>query len=416
MGRVQSSLVLFCLGLFLLSVVVFRHEWFYSADGFPYLLIILLAGGFILMAMSLFRLLTGKGWHSIGVLIVLEVMLIGIFKVISISRTSRIPYGLKQYLTEVYIGGFMNCIQYDRDASQFDSRLQYILKPGSHTFANWEFSTRVDVNKEGLRDSEQNLQSPEVIFLGDSYTMGWGVEESDSFVRRFAAATGKKCLNAGISSYGTAREYLMMKRLPLDSCKLLVIQYHENDLLENYMFFHNGERLAAEKDFFSSYLKSLRINFLVKHYYPFKYLYWVVRNSSQQLKFFEKASPEPEKKGESEPFPTNHAPYVTKVLKAVREHYQGPILFFCLGKPIFPEVNEQLAGVVKNNKALDIEWLDMQEAQFEEQDFFVFDMHLNEKGHQKVANQLVAFLKDNPSLAKNESRLLGMRQKSASKF
>ena len=237
MGRIQSSLILFCLGLFLLSVVVFRHEWFYSADGLPYLLIALLAVGFILIAMSLFRLLTGKGWHGIAVLVVLEVLLIGTFKAISLSRTSRISDGLKQYLTEVYIGGFMNCIQYDRAASQFDGSLQYILKPGSHSFENWEFSTRVDVNREGLRDSEQNLQSPEVIFLGDSYTMGWGVEEKDSFVRQFGNATGKKCLNAGISSYGTAREYMMLKRLSLDSCKLLVIQYHENDLLENYMFF-----------------------------------------------------------------------------------------------------------------------------------------------------------------------------------
>ena len=90
MGRIQSSLILFCFGLFLLSVVVFRHEWFYSADGLPYLLIALLAVGFILIAMSLFRLLTGKGWHGIAVLVVLEVLLIGTFKAISLSRTSRI--------------------------------------------------------------------------------------------------------------------------------------------------------------------------------------------------------------------------------------------------------------------------------------------------------------------------------------
>lgn len=416
MGRVQSSLILFCLGLFLLSVGVFRHEWFYSADGLPYLLIGLLGVGFILIAMGLFRLLTGKGWHGIVVLVVLEVLLIGAFKVISTYRTSRIPDGLKQYLTEVYISGFMNCIQYDRTASQFDGSLQYILKPGSHAFTNWEFNTRVDVNRKGLRDSEQNLQSPEVIFLGDSYTMGWGVEEKNSFVRQFANATGKRCLNAGISSYGTAREYLMLNRMSLDSCKLLVIQYHENDLLENYMFFHNGERLASEKEFLDSYRKSLRINFLVKNYYPFKYLYWLARNSIQHLRFTETVLKKSENENQSEAFPTNHAPYVTKVLTAVREHYKGPILFFCLGKPIFPDVNGQLAGVVKDNKALGITWLDMRKAQFEEQDFFIFDMHLNEKGHRKVADQLIAFLHGSPLLTKNDRRSLEVGKNSFNKF
>lgn len=392
MGRIQSNLVLFFLGFFLLAVAVFRHEWFYHTDALPYLLMVLLLAGFILIAVGLFRLLTGKGRHGILVLLVLEVLLMGTFKAMSVSQTSRVPQKVKEYFAGVYMNGFMNCIQYDRAASQFDGQLQYILKLGTHEFKNLEFSTSVEVNRQGLRDSERNLRSPEVVFLGDSYTMGWGVNGQDCFVRQFEAATGKKCLNAGISSYGTAREYLLLKRLSLDSCQLLMIQYNDNDLLENFMFFHNGERLAEEQEFFKGYNKSVRINLLVKNYYPFKYLYWMIRNSSANLKFLEKAPPGPAHSGGTEAFPTDHGPYLTKVLEAVRGHYKGPIVFFYLGKPILPDVNAQLVRVLEENKALGIQWLDMQEARFGERDFFTFDMHLNERGHQKVARQLEAFI------------------------
>lgn len=402
MGRVQTNVVLFCLGLFLLSVVVFRHEWFYSNDALPYLLIALLFAGFVLISVGLFRLLTGKAWHGVLVLLTIEAFLIGTFNAISISQTNKVSGKLKEYLTQVYVSGFMNCIQYDRAISRFDGQLQYTLAPGKHKFENLEFSNTEQVNHVGLRDSEQNLRAPEVIFLGDSYTMGWGVEERDSFVRQFAVATGKKCLNAGISSYGTAREYLLLKRLPLDSCKALVIQYHENDLLENYMFFHNGERLAPEKEFFDGYHKSLRINFLVKHYYPFKYLYWILRNSGLNLKPIEEPKPTQEGKSENKAFPTEHGPYLTKVLKAVRAYYRGPIVLFCMGKPIFPEINGQLARVIDENKDLNIQWLDMQKAGFEGSDFFVLDMHLNQQGHEKVASQLAELMTNDWFLAQNK--------------
>lgn len=400
MGRVQTNLVLFSIGLFLLSVVVFRHEWFYSNDALPYLLIVLLFAGFVLIFVGLFRLLTGKAWHGVLLLLVAELFLFCTFNIISVTKTSRIPDKTKAYLTEIYINGFMNCIQYDKTSSRFDGQLQYTLAPGTHKFENLGFSNSVDVNQVGLRDSEQNLKVPEVIFLGDSYTMGWGVEVEDSFVRKFAAATGKKCLNAGISSYGTAREYLMLERLSLDSCKALVIQYHENDLLENYMFFHKGEQLAERQEFLATYSKCLRINFLVKHYYPFKYLYWILRNSG--LRPFEAAQPRQQKKNENEAFPTEHGPYLVKVLAAVRNRYKGPIVLFLMGRPIPSEINGQLSRAMTENKSLGIQWLDMQKAGLEESDFFALDMHLNNQGHQKVANQLTEVMTNGWFAAQNK--------------
>ena len=388
MGRTQFSLVLFCLGLFFFSVVGFRHDWFYSSDGLLVLFAVLLAAGLTLMAVGLSRILTGKWWHGLLALAVVEVFLIGAFGVMGRSQKLVFPERMSDYLIGVYLSGFMNCIQYDRSLSQFDSQLQYTLKPGSGTFENWEFNTTVNVNSLGLRDSEERLQAPEVIFLGDSYTMGWGVVEKDSFVRRFEEKTGKKCLNAGVSSYGTAREYLMLKRLAVDSCRLLVVQYCENDYTENYVFSQYGEQLIPEQELLDKYDRSGRINLLVKRYFPFKYLYWMLRSLSSHRHGNARHLSQDAVQADGQPTGTDHRASLRKVLEAVRGYYKGPIVLFHVDKPIYPAISQQVAQVVEDNKDLNIHWLDMRKARLNENDFFLFDPHLTGNGHEKVADFL----------------------------
>lgn len=402
MGRVQSSLVLFFLGLFLLSVVVFRHEWFYGANGLIYLFEALVALSVALLFVSLFRLFGAKWWHGLVVLVGLELLLMGAFHLIGSRQPRSLPERLTGYLTNIYTSGFMNCIQYDEEVSHFDQQLQYLLTPGSHEFNNVEFKTRVDVNSKGIRDSEANLQSPEMIFLGDSFTMGWGVDNEESYVREFERKTGKRVLNAGVSSFGTAREYMLFKHLPTDSCKVLFIQYCENDLLENFMFYHKGERLAEEQELLEGYRKYVRINLVVKNYYPFKHVYWVirglnaVRNLETRFRTWQERLARAEIKEQTGPsFPTDHQPYVVKVLKALRDEYHGPIVFFHLDKQFSPTLRNQLTQMIENNKELNIFWLDTQAAGLSAGDYFLLDMHLNEKGHQKLAKTLTEFVMEN---------------------
>src|SRR5262245_57014930 len=67
-------------------------------------------------------------------------------------------------------------IQYSPDCSLHHDSLGYTLRPGSCTFSGPEFSNRFDVNRLGLRDDEKSLDAPEIIVLGDSEAMGWGVD------------------------------------------------------------------------------------------------------------------------------------------------------------------------------------------------------------------------------------------------
>lgn len=135
-------------------------------------------------------------------------------------------------------------IQYMPSCARYDEKLAYTLKPGTSSFSNIEFSNRFDINSAGLRDDEESLDQPEIIVAGDSQAMGWGVNQDETFPRGLERLTGKKVLNAGVSSYGTVREMAMASRYFSPRLKVLIIQYSDNDYSENLSFKKGGNRLV----------------------------------------------------------------------------------------------------------------------------------------------------------------------------
>ena len=49
----------------------------------------------------------------------------------------------------------------------------------------------------GTRDEEATLEAPDVIVLGDSHAMGWGVEQDETLPQVLARMTGLKVLERG---------------------------------------------------------------------------------------------------------------------------------------------------------------------------------------------------------------------------
>jgi hypothetical protein len=88
-----------------------------------------------------------------------------------------------------------------------------------------------------LRDDEESLFSPEIVVVGDSQAMGWGVSQDLTFSSLLENALGKPILNAAISSYGTARELKILERIDLSNLKFLIIQYSDNDYRENRTYY-----------------------------------------------------------------------------------------------------------------------------------------------------------------------------------
>jgi lysophospholipase L1-like esterase len=97
----------------------------------------------------------------------------------------------------------------------------------------------LSINSDGLRDQEYPIESERahrMIFLGDSLTLGWGVEQEDTFEslleERFnAQGRGQvEILNFGIGNYNTAQEVALFakKGLKYHPDKVVVF-YFVND-------------------------------------------------------------------------------------------------------------------------------------------------------------------------------------------
>jgi hypothetical protein len=126
---------------------------------------------------------------------------------------TSIPPGLLWSYKYYYDAYNYRIMQYEKEAIAFDPQLLYTLRPGAQfRFRNAEFNTPVSINKYGFWDDDVSATAPEIICLGDSFTMGWGLNESESFPAIIERTTGKKLLNTGTPSYGTVRELSLMDR------------------------------------------------------------------------------------------------------------------------------------------------------------------------------------------------------------
>jgi lysophospholipase L1-like esterase len=173
-----------------------------------------------------------------------------------------------------------NTIQVMPECAQYDETLTYTLRPGGCTFANREFSTKYAINSLGLRDDEQSLDAPRVVMLGDSVTMGWGVEQDEAFPSVFERQTGWRTLNAGISSYGTVRELRLLARLDRRRLEHIVIQYSGNDFRENEQLVSGAFKILTRE----GYEQTVQQQADLIRYYPGKYainLLVMLRNSAR---------------------------------------------------------------------------------------------------------------------------------------
>ena len=189
------------------------------------------------ISISIYYLSKILGIKSIYLFTLIGLLELGIFLSFFPIKNHQItsPSIIQQY-RNFYAGYLRNIPAYQMGLGKYDPDLFYTLRPGQKVNSNLEFSNHYQVNSQGTRDDETSLDFPEIIMLGDSHTMGWGVEQNETFSNILEKKTEKKVLNTGIVSYGTAREFLMFKKIKTDSCKTIVWQYCSNDMRENKSF------------------------------------------------------------------------------------------------------------------------------------------------------------------------------------
>lgn len=269
-------------------------------------------------------------------------------------------------------------IQFQGDAAQYDPELFYTLKPGTSLFKSFEFSTPYAVNSLGVRDDEQSADRPEVVFLGDSFTMGWGVQQEEAFASRFEKRTGVKSLNTGVSSYGTARERFMLSRVNLDSLKAIVLQFHDTDPEENAYYLKErrlGSRTQGEFD------AQVEDNKKYQSYQPFQYLKTALINRLLKANGGTEAAltagGRPEYIGD-----------FYRILSEIKAQKDVPIFFTYTGSFYTDPARVALFEAYATENGIQGVYFINAGKVLDHEDYFYFDDHLNAKGHEKLAKLL----------------------------
>lgn len=185
-----------------------------------------------------------------------------------LAHPPRVP--ALRTLAREYYGGFDRAIiQMDPRSARYDPELFYTLRPGRFVFAQREFAHEFRVNSLGVRDDEAALDAPEIVVLGDSVAMGWGVAQDETFAAIIGRATGRRVLNAAVSSYGTVREMRLLERVDRRRLAWLVVQYNANDVGENRLFLQRGNvHVPGSRERFDAISRRYAAK---RVYYPGKY-------------------------------------------------------------------------------------------------------------------------------------------------
>jgi len=186
-----------------------------------------------------------------------------------LQHPTRIPSSLAPSFRQYYANNYRKVVQVESNCSEYDPQFSYRLRRNIQCdFSNIEFSTLIETNSQGLRDDENSLAAPDIICIGDSYTMGWGVQQQDAFPQQLEHLTGMKVLNAGISSFGTVRELRKLYTLDTTNCKWIRLQYCDNDAEETKPFIENHYSLKISSP--AAYDSSRRKYEWNRAYYPGK--------------------------------------------------------------------------------------------------------------------------------------------------
>lgn len=99
-----------------------------------------------------------------------------------------------------------------------------------HFRASWEtYSIHYRTDQHGFRNSTDE-RSADVMFVGDSFTEAYQVDEPETFVRRYARMAGARVVNLGRAGYGPQQELAVIENLvPFYHPRLVVWQLFEGE-------------------------------------------------------------------------------------------------------------------------------------------------------------------------------------------
>ena len=391
MTKKQKHILIFLTGIFLLATTIFREELFTQSHLGIWVYRGVAISGLLLMAGSIGILINKKWkWVLIAFLIFIEIFFAGLFGLV--KKGVKVPEKITNLLGYIYLFHCRDYIVYDEERGQYDPELFYKLKTGDFEYNNMEFKTKFHVNSEGFRDDDNSLKDPAIIFLGDSYTMGWGVGQEETYVNILEKKLNKKTLNLGIASYGTAREYLAFEKAEHDSCQLIILQFCPNDVNENRAFVENDFQLSISPK--EKFEKEIIWNKIYQVYFPLKYVHSFISFLVKKIIPNEQAIKTASEKAGAETA-LQDVEYFFIILKKIKSSFKGEIIIFNLGMNITtPAVNNQFKKWLEENEMEGI-YIFPSTEYLTKDDYLTLDTHLKVSGNKKLAEGLEKFILKN---------------------
>ena len=328
------------------------------------------------------------GYGLIGLVLYATVaflVLFGAFSLLTAKAVVDVPWLLpvQRYL---YHSGVWNVWQAQEECVEFDERLVYKPRLGTCEFSNIEFDTTLTFDESGrvgggAGSNEGNVLPSEgsIAVLGDSFAMGWGVNDSETFPAVLQRLTGRKVFNLGVSSYGTFRELMRLESSGLlNQIDTLIIQYTANDLDENRQARiptreialqtfqeitgdHRQGRMASLRFFAGAYKFSFR--------YPLDLMRHRIFGTDQWYGFYD--------------FDPHYGPLAAVLQRFSEAIHDKDVLVIYTNGP--GEMRFSNYPVGKDAEMSNVIFLELA---LEKSDFYPLDGHLNRHGHLRVATQL----------------------------
>lgn len=134
-----------------------------------------------------------------------------------------------------------NSERMDPGLLRFDSSLGWRLAPGwSGLHHHYDYDVVYHIDESGFRaGTPEKKTGQRIAVLGDSFTFGLGVADSETFVSLLNVNNEIQStfLNLGVPGYSTDQEYLLFKQIgkSIDVDAVLLIVYMANDLFDNQL-------------------------------------------------------------------------------------------------------------------------------------------------------------------------------------
>jgi len=329
-------------------------------------------------------IVTGCGYVLIAGILYLSVFP-GVYVVSSLLLTKGIvlrPKLLRDFQMDFYNDrGYRKIWQMQKDCIRADDRLIYIPRLGSCHFTNAEFDTTLHFDHEGRVRNSMPKQHSEIgiAVLGDSYAMGWGVNDRETFANVLQEELKRPVYNLAVSSYGTVRELLRLQQSGLiDKVDTIFVQYAANDLMENaavdqedkflqakalFQETLNRERSSSDHSMLESVHRA--VSFAIEK--PIRNLRDLLIPAAKRNQF------------------ASHYQYLMPVLKRFAPLIERKrVVVFSVDEPGFEDF-----PCGKDKTMSHIEFVDLK---LDAEDYYLIDSHLNAAGHANLGHLLAAYL------------------------